>query len=86
MPHKRKKRLTAKQKALAKQRREWQQELDEARRQQRMAKAKRQEQSGSSAGRPGRAPQATRVPQGGWSQRGSWAAGPSRAIAEGTSR
>jgi len=52
MPRKRKKRLTAKQEALAKQRREWQQELDEARRQQRMAKAKRQEQSGPLPGAP----------------------------------
>jgi hypothetical protein len=52
MPGKRKKRLTGKQAALAKQRREWQKELDDARRQQRIAKAKRQEQSGPLPGAP----------------------------------
>lgn len=57
MPRKGKKRLTAKQEALAKQRREWQRELDDARRQQRIAKAKRQEQSGPLPGAPAGSPQ-----------------------------
>jgi hypothetical protein len=57
MPGKKKKRRTAKQDALAKQRREWQKELDEARRQQRMEKAKRHEQSGPLPGAPAGRPQ-----------------------------